>query len=154
MALVRRLGVHNRLIKFSLRQMPHQCSALCRVHRNQYAFSGVNSFADHSRREFGVLREHRDRRARQSSALTVNRAFGAVCFSFYLVVDCPSFAAIYHFSRNPWGSPKGAAYNEWIDDLYDRYLPYPPSSDRTAPTTLVRSDGSDPKKFALLREYR
>jgi len=33
------------------------------------------------------------------------------------------FASMYYFSRNPWGSPKGAAYNEWIDDLYDRYLP-------------------------------
>ena len=33
------------------------------------------------------------------------------------------FAAMYYFSRNPWGSPKGAAYNEWIDGLYDRYLP-------------------------------
>jgi len=33
------------------------------------------------------------------------------------------FAAVYYFSRNPWGSPQGAAYNEWIDDLYDRYLP-------------------------------
>ncbi|MDS0280609.1 hypothetical protein [Haloarcula onubensis] len=33
------------------------------------------------------------------------------------------FASMYYFSRNPWGSPKGAAYNEWIDDLYDQYLP-------------------------------
>jgi len=33
------------------------------------------------------------------------------------------FAAIYYFSRNPWGSPKGAAYNDWIDELYERYLP-------------------------------
>ncbi|WP_276251803.1 hypothetical protein [Haloarcula rara] len=33
------------------------------------------------------------------------------------------FAAMYYFSRNPWGSPNGEAYNEWIDDLYDRYLP-------------------------------
>ena len=33
------------------------------------------------------------------------------------------FAAIYYFSRNPWGSPNGDAYNEWIDELYDRYLP-------------------------------
>ncbi|MDS0260796.1 hypothetical protein NDI56_15420 [Haloarcula sp. S1CR25-12] len=33
------------------------------------------------------------------------------------------FAAVYYFSRNPWGSPKGAAYNDWIDELYERYLP-------------------------------
>jgi len=33
------------------------------------------------------------------------------------------FAAVYYFSRNPWGSPRGDAYNEWIDGLYDRYLP-------------------------------
>ncbi|AAV47224.1 unknown [Haloarcula marismortui ATCC 43049] len=33
------------------------------------------------------------------------------------------FAAMYYFSRNPWGSPRGEAYNEWIDDLYDRFLP-------------------------------
>jgi len=33
------------------------------------------------------------------------------------------FAAIYYFSRNPWGTPNGDAYNELIDDLYDRYLP-------------------------------
>ncbi|WP_276270664.1 hypothetical protein [Haloarcula litorea] len=33
------------------------------------------------------------------------------------------FAAIYYFSRNPWGSPRGERYNEFIDDLYDRYLP-------------------------------
>jgi len=33
------------------------------------------------------------------------------------------FAAVYYFSRNPWGSPRGDAYNEWIDELYDRFLP-------------------------------
>ncbi len=33
------------------------------------------------------------------------------------------FAAMYYFSRNLWGSPRGEAYNEWIDDLYDRFLP-------------------------------
>jgi len=33
------------------------------------------------------------------------------------------FAAMYYFSRNPWGSTRGEAYNEWIDDLYDRFLP-------------------------------
>jgi hypothetical protein len=30
---------------------------------------------------------------------------------------------MYYFSRNPWGSSNGEAYNEWIDELYDRYLP-------------------------------
>ncbi|MBX0323009.1 hypothetical protein EGH21_08210 [Halomicroarcula sp. F13] len=33
------------------------------------------------------------------------------------------FAAIYYFSRNPWGSPRGEQFNELIDDIYDRYLP-------------------------------
>jgi hypothetical protein len=33
------------------------------------------------------------------------------------------FAAMYYFSRNPWGSPDGDRYNDAIDDLYDRYLP-------------------------------
>jgi len=33
------------------------------------------------------------------------------------------FAAMYYFSRNPWGTPNGDVYNEWIDDLYERYLP-------------------------------
>jgi len=33
------------------------------------------------------------------------------------------FAAMWYFSRNPWGSARGEEYNEWIDDLYDRYLP-------------------------------
>ena len=32
-------------------------------------------------------------------------------------------ASMYYFSRNPWGSPRGDAYNEWIDELYDRFLP-------------------------------
>ena len=33
-------------------------------------------------------------------------------------------ASMYYFSRNPWGSQRGAEYNEAIDDLYDRYLPF------------------------------
>jgi hypothetical protein len=33
------------------------------------------------------------------------------------------FAAMYYFSRNPWGSPDGAEYNDRIDDLYEQYLP-------------------------------
>lgn len=34
------------------------------------------------------------------------------------------FASMYYFSRNPWGSQRGEEYNETIDDLYDRYLPF------------------------------
>ena len=33
------------------------------------------------------------------------------------------FAAMFYFSRNPWGSPDGAAYNDRIDDFYDKFLP-------------------------------
>ena len=33
------------------------------------------------------------------------------------------FSSMYYFSRNPWGSTRGEAYNERIDELYDRYLP-------------------------------
>lgn len=33
------------------------------------------------------------------------------------------FAAMFYFSRNPWGSPDGNEYNDRIDDLYDRILP-------------------------------
>jgi hypothetical protein len=33
-------------------------------------------------------------------------------------------ASMYYFSRNPWGSQRGEEYNEAIDDLYDRYLPF------------------------------
>lgn len=33
------------------------------------------------------------------------------------------FSSMYYFSRNPWGSTRGDQYNEWIDDLYDQYLP-------------------------------
>ena len=33
-------------------------------------------------------------------------------------------ACIYCFSRYPWGSQQGEAYNERIDSLYDEYLPF------------------------------
>jgi hypothetical protein len=33
------------------------------------------------------------------------------------------FSSMWYFSRNPWGSTRGDEYNEWIDDLYDRFLP-------------------------------
>jgi hypothetical protein len=33
------------------------------------------------------------------------------------------FAAMYYFSRNPWGVEHGHEYNEAIDDVYDRILP-------------------------------
>lgn len=32
-------------------------------------------------------------------------------------------ASAYYFSRNPWGAPDGAAYNDRIDEFYDRVLP-------------------------------
>jgi hypothetical protein len=32
-------------------------------------------------------------------------------------------ASMYYFSRNPYGSDRGAEYNDRIDDLYDRVLP-------------------------------
>lgn len=42
----------------------------------------------------------------------------------YLAVALGTFfAAMFYFSRNPWGSPNGAEYNDAIDDFYDRYLP-------------------------------
>jgi ammonia channel protein AmtB len=33
-------------------------------------------------------------------------------------------ASMYYFSRNPWGAEDGARYNDRIDALYDRYLPF------------------------------
>lgn len=33
------------------------------------------------------------------------------------------FSAMWYFSRNPWGTPRGHEYNEWIDEMYERYLP-------------------------------
>ena len=48
---------------------------------------------------------------------------GAVVQPYLAISMGAIFAAMYYFSRNPWGSPRGEAYNEWIDDLYERYLP-------------------------------
>lgn len=33
-------------------------------------------------------------------------------------------ASMYYFSRYPWGSSRGAEYNERIDQFYDDYLPF------------------------------
>lgn len=33
-------------------------------------------------------------------------------------------ACMYYFSRNPWGSQDGEKYNERIDEVYDRWLPF------------------------------
>lgn len=35
-------------------------------------------------------------------------------------------AAAFYFSRHPWGvsADDGAAYNERVDELYERYLPF------------------------------
>lgn len=42
----------------------------------------------------------------------------------YLAISMGAFfAAMYYFSRNPWGVQGGEEYNEAIDDVYDRYLP-------------------------------
>ena len=42
----------------------------------------------------------------------------------YLAVALGAFfAAMFYFSRNPWGSPNGDQYNDVIDDVYERYLP-------------------------------
>lgn len=51
--------------------------------------------------------------------------------SFLLSAILPQFAVttgivlacMYYFSRNPWGAADGAAYNERIDEMYDRLLP-------------------------------
>jgi hypothetical protein len=49
--------------------------------------------------------------------------FGAV-MTPYLAISMGAFlAAMYYFSRNPWGVSDGAKYNDAIDDLYDRVLP-------------------------------
>jgi archaellum biogenesis protein FlaJ (TadC family) len=47
----------------------------------------------------------------------------AVVASYLAVALGAFFAAMFYFSRNPWGSPDGAAYNDRIDDLYDQFLP-------------------------------
>lgn len=33
------------------------------------------------------------------------------------------FAAMFYFSRNPWGMQDGRELNDRIDGLYERYLP-------------------------------
>jgi hypothetical protein len=33
-------------------------------------------------------------------------------------------ATMYYFSRYPWGAREGAKYNERIDAVYDRLLPF------------------------------
>lgn len=35
-----------------------------------------------------------------------------------------AFACMYYFSRYPWGSRHGSEYNERIDEVYDKYLPF------------------------------
>lgn len=48
---------------------------------------------------------------------------GAVVSPSLAVTLGAFFAAMFYFSRNPWGSPDGAAYNDRIDDFYDQLLP-------------------------------
>jgi hypothetical protein len=48
---------------------------------------------------------------------------GFVLAPSYAVAMGAFFAAMYYFSRNPWGSPDGEKYNDSIDDFYDRLLP-------------------------------
>lgn len=48
---------------------------------------------------------------------------GAVVQPYLAISMGAFFAAMYYFSRNPWGSPNGAQYNQAIDDFYDRFLP-------------------------------
>lgn len=33
-------------------------------------------------------------------------------------------ASMFYFSRYPWGAKEGAEYNERIDAIYDRLLPF------------------------------
>ena len=42
----------------------------------------------------------------------------------YALVIGVVLASMYYFSRNPWGSPEGDRINEFIDDAYDRFLPF------------------------------
>jgi hypothetical protein len=42
----------------------------------------------------------------------------------YLAISMGAFfAAMYYFSRNPWGSPNGDEYNDAIDEFYESVLP-------------------------------
>jgi hypothetical protein len=50
-------------------------------------------------------------------------AIGAVAPELAVTIGVV-FASMYYFSRNPWGSSQGEAYNERIDELYDRFLPF------------------------------
>jgi hypothetical protein len=42
----------------------------------------------------------------------------------YALVIGVVLASMYYFSRNPWGSPEGDRINEYIDETYDRFLPF------------------------------
>jgi hypothetical protein len=50
-------------------------------------------------------------------------AIGAVAPELAVTIGVV-LASMYYFSRNPWGSSQGEAYNERIDELYDRFLPF------------------------------
>jgi hypothetical protein len=50
-------------------------------------------------------------------------ALGAVISPYLAIAMGAFFAAMYYFSRNPWGSPNGDEYNDAIDDVYERFLP-------------------------------
>jgi len=49
--------------------------------------------------------------------------FGAVVQPSFAVALGSFFAAMFYFSRNPWGMQEGAELNDRIDDLYERVLP-------------------------------
>ncbi|MFC6939864.1 hypothetical protein ACFQE8_07785 [Salinirubellus sp. GCM10025818] len=42
----------------------------------------------------------------------------------YALVIGVVLASMYYFSRNPWGSPEGDRINDYIDETYDRFLPF------------------------------
>jgi hypothetical protein len=50
-------------------------------------------------------------------------ALSALIQAYLAIAMGAFFAAMFYFSRNPWGSPDGDAYNDRIDALYDNYLP-------------------------------
>ena len=56
-------------------------------------------------------------------AVVALAVFGTLAPSTALTMAVLS-ACTYYFSRNPWGSPDGDAFNERIDALYDRVLPF------------------------------
>lgn len=49
--------------------------------------------------------------------------FGAAIQPSLAVALGTFFAAMFYFSRNPWGMQEGERLNDRIDDLYDRVLP-------------------------------